>query len=350
MFNNMKLRTKLISAFLLLAFLNVLMGVSAVYFTNSISSSGVAVGANLAPLGDAAMEIKLTATRAHLLFEEIMAGDTTEDINEVWALLDETLWYTDAILQGGSNDEGTFVASTDRVVLEKTAQVRKSVEQFIQSAHNRYDTRASAAGIGSEADQQFDADYEALTGNLEAIIQANRNDNAKFEVILEAGAAKFALADAHLFLEELLSGDTSVKYEAVMGEIKGARNHIERLDTLLGDAKTRQLLDNTDSFIAAAETRYQNGQNETIAGSAVDESFDQEFETFVALADEAEEEIHNSMDSGLANLQNEVETARTTMAAISILSILLAIGIGYFVANRIARPVQLVADVARQIA
>ncbi|MCB0169065.1 MAG: methyl-accepting chemotaxis protein [Anaerolineae bacterium] len=350
MFNQMKLRTKLTAAFLLLAFITVLMGISAVYFTNSVGNSGLAVGADLAPLSDAAMEIKLTATRAHLLFEEIMAGDGTEDINEVWALLDKTLWYTDAILQGGSNEEGTFMASTDPVVLDKASQVRASVEQFIQSAHNRYDTRASAAGIGSEADQQFDADYEALIANLDMIIQANRNGNDKLEIIFEAGAAKFALADSHLFLEELLSGDTSNKFEEIVAGIEGARNHIERLDLLLGNATTRQLLDDTDSFIAAAETRYQNGQNESIAGSAVDEAFDQEFEAFVALADEAEEVIHGSMDSGLVNLRSQVRTTQTAVVAISIISVLLAIGIGYVVANRIAQPLQRVADVARQIA
>lgn len=350
MWSQMKLRTKLIGAFLLLAFITILMGISAVYYTNSVGNSGLVVGANLAPLSDAVMEIKLSATQAHLLFEEIMAGDVTEDINEVWALLDKTLWYTDVILQGGTNEEGTFVPSTDLVVREKAAQVRASVEQFIQSAHNRYDTRTSTAGIGSEADQQFDADYEALTANLDTIIQANRNNNAKLEVVLEAGAAKFALADSHLFLEELLSGDTSNKYEEIVAGIEGARNHIERLDTLLSNATTRQLLDDTDSFMAAAETRYQNGQNETIAGSAVDEAFDQEFETFVALADEAEEVIHNSMDSGLANLRREVGTTQITVVAISIVSVLLAISIGYFMANRIAQPLQRVAHVARQIA
>ncbi|MCB0211737.1 MAG: HAMP domain-containing protein [Anaerolineae bacterium] len=350
MLSQMKLRTKLIAAFLLLAFINVLMGLGAVYFTDSVGNSGLAVGANLAPLGDAAMEVKLSATRAHLLFEEIMAGDTTEDINEVWALLDETLWYTDAILHGGSNDEGTFVASTDPVVLNKATQVRASVEQFIQSAHNRYDTRASAVGVGSEADQQFDGDYEALIANLETIIQANQKSNSKLEIVLEAGAAKFALADSHLFFEELLSGDTSIKYEDIVAGIEGARSHIERLDVLIGNATTRQLLDDTDSFLAAAETRYQNSQNQSIAGSAVDGAFDQEFEAFVALADEAEEVIHASMDSGLADLRSELETTRLTVAAISILSVILAIGIGYFMACRITHALQQVSEVAHQIA
>jgi len=39
------------------------------------------------PLVDASMEIKLEATTAHLWFEEVISGDRTVDINEVWRYL-----------------------------------------------------------------------------------------------------------------------------------------------------------------------------------------------------------------------------------------------------------------------
>ena len=57
----------------------------------TVGRDGVTVGARLAPMVDAAMEIKLTAANAHLIFEEIMAGDNEQEIKEVWQLLDETL-------------------------------------------------------------------------------------------------------------------------------------------------------------------------------------------------------------------------------------------------------------------
>ena len=42
-----------------------------------------------APLVDAAMEIKLEATTAHLWFEEIISGDRHENISEVWKHQDQ---------------------------------------------------------------------------------------------------------------------------------------------------------------------------------------------------------------------------------------------------------------------
>ena len=74
---------------------------------DSLSYEGILVSERLAPLGDAAMEIKLMATTAHLIFEEIEG----EDVQVVWNLLDKTLFYVDAILNGGENDEDTFYAS-----------------------------------------------------------------------------------------------------------------------------------------------------------------------------------------------------------------------------------------------
>ncbi|EDN65048.1 sensory box/GGDEF/GAF/EAL domain protein [Beggiatoa sp. PS] len=63
-----------------------------------------------APLADAAMEIKLTATTAHLWFEEIIVGaENKEVIEKVWQLLDESLWYVEAMLKGGTNAEGIFL-------------------------------------------------------------------------------------------------------------------------------------------------------------------------------------------------------------------------------------------------
>lgn len=54
-----------------------------------------------APLVDAAMEIKLEATTAHLWFEEIISGDRHENIEAITAHIDQALWYAQAMLEGG---------------------------------------------------------------------------------------------------------------------------------------------------------------------------------------------------------------------------------------------------------
>ncbi|TYC52256.1 hypothetical protein FMN50_18040 [Rhodobacterales bacterium] len=99
---------KLVTVFCLLLFVSISVGYLTLSMLNRVGEQGNAVGARLAPLGDAAMEIKLTATHAHLLFEVIMSGDAGESIDEVWDLLNETKFYANAILNGGSNEEGSF--------------------------------------------------------------------------------------------------------------------------------------------------------------------------------------------------------------------------------------------------
>ena len=59
-----------------------------------------------APLVDAAMEIKYETAIAHLWFEEVISGDTQEDIATVWLHLDQAAWYMTAMLDGGENSEG----------------------------------------------------------------------------------------------------------------------------------------------------------------------------------------------------------------------------------------------------
>lgn len=159
---------------------------------------GKYVGADLAPLGDAAMEIKLTATTAHLIFEEVMAGDTSENVQHVWDLLDETIWYCDAILNGASNDEGIFVATDDPRVQEKIREVKRSVQGFIQSARDRYSQRVGSVTTGSEVDQAFDESYEKLQEGLNRIM-TSLNQQQNIEIVRLAGNAKYMLANGHLF-------------------------------------------------------------------------------------------------------------------------------------------------------
>jgi hypothetical protein len=54
---------------------------------------GIRMASRYSPLVDAAMEIKLEATTAHLWFEEILSGDRQEDVKGVWRHLDQANWY-----------------------------------------------------------------------------------------------------------------------------------------------------------------------------------------------------------------------------------------------------------------
>ena len=82
-----------------------------------------------APSIDAAMEIKLEATAAHLWFEEVLSGDTSVDFQTVWQHLEEATWYLKAMLVGGQNFEGAFVPLTDAKLRQQVIDVQKKARK-----------------------------------------------------------------------------------------------------------------------------------------------------------------------------------------------------------------------------
>lgn len=335
---SMGIGPRLIGAFLLVALFAGIAGGAGILFSRLIERHSKTVALDLAPLGDAAMEIKLKATMAHLLFEEILAGDPGEDVNQVWKLLDETLFYCDAILSGAEIDERRFVASKDPEVRKKLAQVKASVEIFIGSAHTRYDTRTASTGTGSEADQAFDGSYEGILTDIDTILMTLRKGDGQPDAIYLAGQAKFLLADSHLFFEELLSGDTSVRYEDVIAKMKEARGVIEKLKDSAPIGSIAPIISRVDTFIEAAGKRHGTARSEIAAGSGVDEAFDREFESFIQLADDAEELIHDAMDHGVSRLAKTARNAAMVMMGITLAAVLLASVIGILLTRRITAP------------
>jgi HAMP domain-containing protein len=313
-------------------------GAAGLFASWRLAEEGVTLGARLAPLSDAAMEIELTATHAHLLFEEIMAGDEGESIEEVWSLLDETRFYADAILHGGSNEDGTFHATESPRVRAKIESVRIQIEAFIESARARYARHQLAAGTGSEGDQRFDELYEGILADLDSLGAAAPGLPAGPALALTAavGTAKYRLANAHLFLEELLSGDDGEAIETVVADFRSAATAIEALDRPEASPITARV----ESLAELAEARYASVASSEAAGSDADEQFDQSYESFIAEADEAEEMIQEYMATALADLKR-VEYLTLFVVGTILLAVLgLLLLIGWFMAANVARPIE----------
>ena len=177
MLKDVRIGPKLMASYLVMAALVAGTGAAGVHYAGAVGQSGIRVGEELSPLGDAAMEIKLAATQAHLLFEEILSGDATEDPDEAYKLLELADWYCDAILDGGSNQEGTFVATTNPDVRRMIEDVKASLARFVQAARSRLAAMdEGTTGVGTKADEAFDKQFDQfikLTDDAEEIIHAD---------------------------------------------------------------------------------------------------------------------------------------------------------------------------------
>lgn len=180
----MKISTKVMALFSGIMIAVMASGMITYLTAKQVGSDGLALGRELAPLGDAAMEIKLSATHAHLLFEEIMSGDAGESINEVWGLLEDTRFYADAVINGGTNDEGTFYPTKSDAVRTKMAEVLKQLDTFVEVARARY-TNVGKDIAGSEADVKFDASFEALISLADEAEEVIHDDMDQYASDLE---------------------------------------------------------------------------------------------------------------------------------------------------------------------
>ncbi|MCG8571114.1 MAG: methyl-accepting chemotaxis protein [Spirochaetes bacterium] len=173
----MSIRLKMLLAFLCIAAIILVAGVLGIIQISLLHKHSVEVGVKNAPLGDAAMEIKLTSTTAHLWIEEIMTGaEEKERITEVYTLLEEALWYCDAILKGGSNDEGTFYATDNETAIAKIEETKKHLTLSFEAAQKRYDNKFNNGNYDdSILDAQFDASFD------EFIVLADEAEEALHE-------------------------------------------------------------------------------------------------------------------------------------------------------------------------
>ncbi|ASP47175.1 sensor domain-containing protein [Cognaticolwellia beringensis] len=131
------------------------------------------------PLVDAVKEVKLEATIAHLWFEEAISGDRTLNIDDIWAHLDQAEWYARAMLDGGTNEEGTILALNDPSLRLKIDATIDGIHHFRQIAEKRWASQISS-GIGSNLDQEFDQsflEFSLSADDVETVLQKIISDD-----------------------------------------------------------------------------------------------------------------------------------------------------------------------------
>lgn len=362
MIKNLRVRMKLVLAFTLIAVILVGTGVMAVIFTHSIGNGGVEVGERLAPLVYAEKEIKLTATEANVLLKKILEGTSDKDIKEVWQLLEKSNKYSDAILKGGTVGNTTFLPSTDSRVLKKAGEVKKLLKDFTDAARKRYDLRTST-GIGSSADQEFDTLYDGLQTRLSTISSqlsdryqsqlSNPRQNPgsrSFATIRTLGEIKYYLADGHLFFEEMMSGDESVKYEEIKKRLTDAKDRLRSISGSLRRQTYNSIQTDLDKFIASADQRHEANTKNKAAIKEADGKLESSYESFIQLAIEAEKVLHDSMADGLENMKNTEKNSRLVMIILVALGLFLAVLLAYLIGRSIAVPLNKCVEFADEMA
>ena len=108
---------------------------------------------------EAVNQIQLQTTFAHLWFEEILSGDKSESIEDVWLYYARAHEQALAMLEGAETPLGTIAPVRDVQLRKQLNDVLEHLESFEAAARQRFEA-GSRASAGSDIDQEFDDFFE----------------------------------------------------------------------------------------------------------------------------------------------------------------------------------------------
>lgn len=179
----MNIRNKLLLAFSAIAIISLIGGAIGLYQIKRLNEISHKVGNINASIADASMELMLSATKAHLWYEEIIfETESKERIDEVWDLIDNALWYSNAILEGGTNEKGVYVATKSPQIRRLIEETRDELKRFKNIALQRYNNKFNNVSQDDDAllDKQFDEVFESFMSKAERaedVINATKKED-----------------------------------------------------------------------------------------------------------------------------------------------------------------------------
>ncbi|MFC4671183.1 methyl-accepting chemotaxis protein [Seohaeicola nanhaiensis] len=320
MLDNLNAGRKILAVFAVFAMILLAGGAAVTWSFLRVTHNGLEVGEHLAPLGDAAMEVKLNAAYARLALE----ADSGSDAGRVAEMLDQAGFYIGAILDGASNAEGGFIASTAPEVRQQIMAVRQGLDMLRASATARLDLLRAGQGVGSAADEKFDELYEGLIEGISALA-AILPDSAAAQHL--TGEARFRLAHGHLIFEEIQGGDAGEDIDESIAAFTAAQAALQAAAPEFG-GQVEPLVADVGALIDLAKERYSRSQARAAALRDSTAQFDTSFQEFIAAADRAEELVHDDMVHGIATLRTSAQMA-TISLSVAGAALLLAVFLAY---------------------
>ena len=253
----------------------------------TIANQAQKLGRELGPLVDAAMEIKLEALHAHVLTEEIMGGDAAESQQVVWDHLEASRFFAEAMLNGGSNDEGTFYPVTDPEVRRAVEGALNGLDRLFDQTTRRFAQLDGGQGVGSEADEIFDAEYDSIAEALRALALQPAADDPELQNRI--GQARYHIAHGHLLVAEILGGDEGEDLQEALDSFAAAIGYLTSA-ALPGDLRQEAVAqaERIAALSDLAQTRYDRDRQTATAMAKGDEVYDEIFDQFLEQAETAE--------------------------------------------------------------
>ncbi|MGV1100831.1 PAS domain-containing hybrid sensor histidine kinase/response regulator [Thiovibrio sp. JS02] len=203
---------------------------------------GLRMTGHYAPLVDAAMEIRLEATTAHLWFEEVISGDRHESFESVLGHLDAADRHAEAMLEDESGPGGPLLAMDDAQLRENIKTIRDRIARFREATTERWKAMETS-GIGTEIDQRYDALFAEFINQadlVEASLQQSiKGDLSRFRstrtILLSACLALFFLSGMVFYRLEKRRAASFIALRKAHQTIRNSERWLKTTMRSLGD-------------------------------------------------------------------------------------------------------------------
>lgn len=264
-----------------------------------LADAGNRAGREIVPDLSMARDVRQLVTGAHIVIEEIMAGDATERPEDVWREFDAADSGLVALTEAMA---ATGILDADGALVRARAQLADLRTQ----AEARFRTLAEDQGVGSGADEEFDALYERLTTDIAAAASAPAL-SALPEVQRDLGDARHLLSHGHLVVAEILGGDLGEDFAEATEAFTTAQALVAATAGKAGTAARRESLQTVAADILRlrdlAQRRYDATRARTDAVARGDERFDAAYTGFGTTIDTVISTLETEMETALADME-----------------------------------------------
>jgi methyl-accepting chemotaxis protein len=273
-------------------------------FMDRIGRDAARIGIELAPQVDAAMEIRIEALQAQVMTEKALAeGTSPSERQEIFSHLAASRAFGMALLEGGETAEGVFLPSNSEKVREQIAGSLAALDMVSDLTMSRLAVLEQAQGVGSDADERFDADYDGIVADLRAI--GDRVEVASDAGIQRAiGEARYRLAHGHLINAEILGGDLGEDFGEVTESFSAAESALEALMPAFSASEVNTLRARIRSLSELAVQRYDTTLAQARNTASDNAAYQTAIADFSARADEAETIVQSYIAGEFAAMAN----------------------------------------------
>jgi len=313
---NMTIKKKLLSAFLVMAFLVTLAGVVGVMMVKKVARSGQQVVEEQVPAKEVAMETKITLGQVVQNVNELVGAE--EDLKKIEVNIDECLGYLGmwlSMFEFGTESQkfknsaagGMYAHDRMTIVVQKGSPAIQKQISFLRRGLQKAKEQVAQVAVLCEALQLFSFDFDDIHYSLPAFIYHVKDTNSRWLSSLQKTVNSYKDDFSGL----LDPGES--EFDRWLANFRS--DDQELTDLLAACKKANDSLYQMGKIIMAAPV----DQHKMMFIQTVDGRVEALDQSFAELQEYVEEEYDSLKTEQYLDLQDLLETAKTMHASLDVL-------------------------------